>query len=420
MATVTVFPVPAPKRRRTRPTGAIEPGIWRTATGFRAFVDVKGETFSKRWPAIQRLPDGREHPTTITEIRDWRAKTRTDELARLRKRDGKPITPGTFAEDVRTVYLPSVVTMASYKERVKHMEEWITHFGERRTEEIQSVEIRTVLAALHKHGKPLIKHTRDLEGRPVIKVVGRAGYAESSVNNRRTALMHFFTTVNGRDGRNPVRDTEKLAETVEARGKPMAIVQAILDALEPSKTKARLWVIGWSGIPHKTLWRVKPEHVDYVEQVVFLHGRDKGKGTRSRTQALMPQALQGFKMMQAFDAWGCSDPPHVDRHGQQKQPERVWQYLAKAVARACRRLKIPVMTAYDFRHSFGTFSYVEGKDLDATRRALGQVDMRSTQRYTLAAADPSQRAMFEAMQAKFPMKTPKAARRATATRRAAK
>lgn len=386
MANVTPFPATPERPRQRAKKKSIEKGILPTPHGYLVTVRVLGELKAQRFPPEAKL----------TVMRDWRMTARVTGLAAAAQRTGKAVKPGTLADDVRD-YLKGIATMPRLDQRTKHMTEWLEALGPERTRDsIQTHEIQAELHRLRKSGCPVIEYVRDANNRAIRKVVGHRPYSESEVNKRRTALMHFFRVMNGKSGRNPVRDIPKFREPdPEPRGVPMDTIERILAHLKPSVTKARLSVMAYTGIPHLTLALVRPEDVRWDVPAVYLHGRRKGKGTKGRMLPLRPEAVKAFRLMETWDAWGQSraDGGH---------PKRGWSSLNPAVGRACRALKIPVIRSYDFRHSFGTAVYAASGDLHATGKLLGHSDSRLTARYALGAEDPRQIAALNALGALLP------------------
>jgi integrase len=121
------------------------------------------------------------------------------------------------------------------------------------------------------------------------------GLAASTVNHRRTALQHLWTVLNGRNNPNPVRDVPKQQEPEPAvRALPYTQIEAILAALPDvgqglsgkardgdSKTKARLRVMAYTGIPAAQLRRLKPEHIDWDAGTMRVSARRKGAAQRA-------------------------------------------------------------------------------------------------------------------------------------------
>ena len=139
--------------------------------------------------------------------------------------------------------------MPTIKERRQHLALWVAEFGPRNRHTIQTIEINTVLSRWM-----------------------NAGLAASTVNNRRTALQALWTELDGKAAPNPVDESEKHSEPdLEARALPYATIRKILDAMpdvgqgrkgeardDQSKTKARLRLIAYTGLPHKQIKQLRP------------------------------------------------------------------------------------------------------------------------------------------------------------------
>lgn len=347
-------------------------GIVRTEFGWRAYIRVGAQLYAKRFP-----PDA-----TQTDMQDWRAATRVDALRRRARQNAGQAKPGTFAEDVET-YLKTVRTMPSFRFRQQHLEDWIAVFGTRARTDITAPDIRTHLQQLRIDGKRLVKHAYDWRTRRRIVIeVSRAPLSASACNHRRTALMHFFTVMDGKSAANPVRDVPKFREPdPEPRGLPMPLVRALLDAMPDSATKARCLVLAWTGLPHASLVQIRETDVRWQDQAVYVQRRRKGKGTQARVVPLLPEAVKALTMMRKFDAWGP-----FSRHA-----------LRKSLHRACAAIGIPPIRPYDLRHSFGTAAYNASGDIRAVQVLLDHADAKLTTRYTLGAVDPRVRATLDQM-----------------------
>ena len=184
----------------------------------------------------------------IKTIKNWQRETPRVALRKLRPKIGR----GTFAGDVER-YLAGRTQMPTYKERAAHLALWCAEFGPRNRHSIETVEIETVLS-------------RWLE----------AGLQPSTVRNRRTALQALWTGLDGKAAPNPVREAlmPVLAQP-EARAIPYKTIAKILDAMpnvgqgrlgeareDQSKTKARLAVIAYTGLPHALIKKLTPEAID--------------------------------------------------------------------------------------------------------------------------------------------------------------
>ena len=329
------------RRRRVR----VSCGVYRDQWGLSASVYPSGRRAEKRFPP----------GTLLKDIKAWRDDTRVC----LRKAAG-PTRRGTFANDAAR-YLLTVAAMSTFRERRKHIELWIDEFGQRRRHTITTTEIDIVLS----------------------RWLGEDGLAASTVKHRRTALLHLWHRLDGRDAGNPVRRSMVPAEPdPEPRGLPYPTVQKILDAMPEqgqaikgkardtaSRTKARLALMAYTGFPPATIMRLRPQDVRWDAGAVFLRGRRKGKGTKGQVVPLTSAGLDALRRFDDLDCWGAFSTSSA------------W----KSFQRACGKLGLSGLWPYDFRHSFGTAVYAATGDLHATQRLLGHASRVTTDRYTLAA-----------------------------------
>jgi integrase len=327
-------------------------GITRSEYGWRAFIRVRGILYSKRFP-----PE-----TPITVLRDWRAAQRTDAL---RAAKFSAVSNGTLSEDIDN-YLRAVKAMPSYSDRERDMDAWLTALGPHRERQaISSAEIRAVLHRWRMSGRT--------DGKPL---------SESACNHRRTALMHFFTVMNGKSGSNPVRDVPKFREPdPEPRGLSFKTLAKVFRHMRPSKTKARAMVMAYTGLPHSTLMRLTPDQIDYKARTAVIPRRRKGAGTVTRVMLLTPQAVRAFKMLARYDGWGPFSQSS----------------LRKALQLACVSAKVTPITGYDLRHSFGSEAYARTGDIGAVQVLLDHSNERMTKRYTLRAVDERVRRAVDAL-----------------------
>jgi len=385
-------------RRVGRDPNNPAPGVRRHGAGWQVVAKVRGERSFEQFPL----------DTPLRELLEWQK----DEKAALRTT--LPTTKaGTFAADARKyLALSSVMAMPTYIEREQHIEEWIAIFGTRRRRSIKPLEIEqlrdhwfTTPRALHDDG--------------TVKV---GPYSAAAVNKRLRALSNLWTKLDGRRAPNPVLEVDECEEPdPEARGLPYDVIETILAAIpdtaigvkkdgtrttgkgipRPSKNKARLRVIAYTGIPHSTLKKLAPESLELfpVDQegaetggTVLLPPRRKGK-KRRRAQdkplpqriPLIPQAAAAFREFDRLQCWG----PFSN--------SSMW----KAFQRACRSLGIEGLTPYDFRHSYLTVVYDETRDLRVTGQLGSHASERTTKRYTMAAVAPHVQAAADKVRARF-------------------
>lgn len=303
-----------------------------TKSGTLAHIRISGILHRKHFPK----------GTDPVRIKEWLLSTE------IRYRGNGPTT-GRFRDDA-TTYLQAVRAMPSYAGRRQHIDEWIALFGDRPRGTITSHEIR---AQLH--------------------VWKTAGKAASTVNHRRTALMHLFTVLDGKSAANPVKDVPKFTEPSPfPRALSSATIRRLLSKMRGTD-QARAMVIAYTGIPHAQLAQIRPEHVNFTAGTVIVHGRKKGQGTATSIRRLTVKGIQALRKMGATKAWGPFDR---------------WAFR-RAVHEACAAAKVnPPLRPYDLRHFFGTELYRRSGDLRAVQELMGLSSPTLTNRYALGAVNP--------------------------------
>lgn len=309
-----------------------------------------GGSFASEWT---------EDKPTLEEVRDWVGQQRPGTRRRT------PEAPGdtTIEEDVPT-YLASVAAMPSIADRRLHMAEWARHFRGRTRNTITAAQIA---ARLHQW---------------------RATLSASSCNKRRTALMSFYTRMNGRSGYNPVRDVAKFVEEEEPRAQRVFTIYRVLAFMEPSRTRARLMVILWTGWPHAQLQRLKPSHLDLAHARAFVTPRRKGRGRKGTWLPLLPQAV---KALRDFIKWDCFTPTHPKTgklvpFSTSAMHSSFGRALAQLNAHR-QRLALPALNIrpYDLRHTFGTYIAERITDERAIQELMMHSRSEQSRRYTESA-----------------------------------
>mgnify|MGYP003393012043 CR=1 FL=1 len=354
-------------------------GIHQTLHGFRAFVRVKGHPLkSKRFP----------RDADLEKIKLWRERERA-KLILQRQEHHAPYVGGAFRADA-ILYLESVKAMPTYAERVRQIFEWIGLFGDQESATITPAQIRaqrdrwlTVGPRSRQRGKERI-----IEAKPL---------AASSVNHRLRALQNMWTVL-WPGTPNPVRQVPEAEEPqIVPRALSASVINAVLAKLPPGKTVARLNVLRWTGMPAKTLMRLKAADVDLKRKLVYLPGRQKGKGTHGAVLPLLPQAVKAFKMLIRENGWG----------------EFSASGMHSLVQKACESADVPRMNPYQLRHTFATNFLLATNDLRATQRALNHSTMKLTERYAHGAVEPAMVAAY----AKMAKAQRKVARKVTTTKK---
>lgn len=323
-------------------------GIRRLPNGrWQAFVRVRGQFRSRCFPK----------ETAIGLMKAWR------EEQRVRARLGATLPPAgaTLAEDVRT-YLAQVQTMPTLRHRTDDLTRWLAVLGrDRLRASITAREIRT-----------------QLEG-------WRAdGYAPSTCNHRRTALMHLWSVLDGRSAPNPARDVPRYPE---AQTPPRALsppaITALLAAMPRSQTKARLTLMAWTGWPQRQIMQLEPAHIRW-NAAVYIQPRRKGHGAPGVWLPLLPKAWTALREFKRLGCWGPFSTSSM------RKSLRLAAAHVRVHSRTSARLRAEVadVTPYQFRHSYGTLIAAITQDDRAVQVLLQHADIRQTHRYTRASVDP--------------------------------
>lgn len=307
-------------------------GVREDVHGYQAFVKVKGRFISKRFPK----------DTPLHVMREWRVQARARAIL-----DVPPPAGAAFEDDVKD-YLKAVSGMPTLAWRETDLVRWQSLFAGRPRSTITAVEIRTHLERW------------------------RQTYAASTVNHRRTALMHLWTVLDGKSAPSPVKDVPRYREAHRSpRALPPALITAILKEMPESVTKARLELMAWTGLPHAILMRLEPSDINWGT-AVYIRPRRKGEGVEGRWIPLLPQGWKALKQFKKMGAWGKFSTSS----------------LRTSFRLAAGKVGLTDVTPYDLRHAFLTLVALASKD-DRVVAQLGMhKDERMSRRYTAASVDP--------------------------------
>jgi integrase len=333
--------------RRTR----VDQGIYRDQWGIAATVKVGKLQREKRYSL----------DTSLKTMKGWQDETRVA----LRKL-APTAARGTFAADAAK-YLQAVATMPTFKEREKHIALWTAEFGQRARHTIKTVDVDVVLSKWLTAGK-----------------------SPSAVRNRRTALHSLFSTLDAgvTGASNPVSGAllPRLPEPT-ARAISYAQIERILAAMpdvgqglsgkardSASKTKARLEVIAYTGLPHALLKALTRDMVDWQQGLLSVPARHKGGGVKRRTLPLTADGLAALRRFDALECWGTFSNSS----------------MLKSFRRACKAANVkPMPRVYDLRHSFATETYRLTGDAKATAQLLMHSEnSHMMDRYTIGGVQP--------------------------------
>lgn len=320
---------------------ALPPGIRRLSNRhLQAYIKVNGRFRSKCF-----APD-----TSLGELHRWRDLQRVASWVP----EAEAVADGPALGDDIARYLKAVAGMPSFRHRQDDLELWRATFGRGRPRAtITAVDIRQQLEAWRADG-----------------------YAASTLNHRRTALMSLWTVLDGPEAPNPARQVPRYrAETA-----PLVLptvrqaTRAVRAVRRGSATRARLELMLWTGWPHMQIERLTEAQVrDAIQRKqITLVGRRKGGGTREATLPLLPQAVAALRGFHRADAYGAFSRDS----------------MRKSLHLACDALKISRFHPYTLRHLFLNVVALATKD-DRVVATLGQhTDLRQTRRYTESSVDP--------------------------------
>lgn len=354
----------------------IAPGVWRTATGFRAYVRVPiGDGKSKL------IPKRFGPRATLTEMKQWRQ----DTLVAKRKERGPKPDPDTLAQDIDR-YLAQVAAMPTYEWRKRDLHAWREVFGDTPRANITTGMIRAQLHTWRMHGPVLrfIPRTKTYRKLP-------RGLSASACNHRRTALLHLWTLLDGRGAPNPVREIRPFREPPpEPRGRDMAFLEAAIARMRNDKDRARCGVLLWTGIRgNSELGKMKSEHVQLHGDVGECHVPTGKGGRRFRYVPLNKKGVAAWEAFAAANAWGTYNKDLL---------RRAFQRACRAEAKA-RDLPLDRLRPYDLRHSVATAYLRAGADLADVQELLGHSTPRMTRRYAPLQREKLTRAAFVLEQA---------------------
>jgi integrase len=299
-------------------------------------------------------------------MKQWR------ESQRVKAREA-PSTPkgarGTLAADV-THYLKLVATMPSLSDRARDLHSWVDVLGMRPRHRLTRDDYRLVLNEWRLTGK---------QGKPL---------AASTVNHRRTALMHLYTVLDGKGAPNPLRDIPPFHEPPpEPRDLSISTALTLIDSMKPSKSRARLKVLAWTGIRgNSELGKMKPEHVDLARGVCWV---PTGKRGKPRELVLNAEGIAAWEEFIERKAWGTYSGASL---------KNAFRRAVTALNERRAKLTPPLpplvgVRVYDLRHTIATAMRRAGADLADIQAHLGHTSPRMTQRYAPFHADKLRKAL---------------------------
>ena len=228
------------------------------------------------------------------------------------------------------------------------------------------------------------------------------GLSASRANKRISALRRLWQAIAPDHALpHPITKVTRYREPLPVqRGVSMDLVTELLDAVHndgltpkgktapppPSKSKARLRVLAWTGQPPARVMAIRPEHVRWHTHPpeLYVVARRKGTGSTDAWLPLVPQAVEALQDFFAANATGRFELAPLGRV--LKRAIRRLQRTLRSKGRHDDAARLDTFRVYDLRHSFLTAFGRWTKDVYATAEYAGHASLQTTRRYMKGAA----------------------------------
>jgi len=255
--------------QRTR--ARLSTGIYRDASGVVIRISVKGEPVDYRRDKEGKPYKGRD----LSWLRDERVRRQADATLRAER---KAEAADTFGADVPR-FLATISSKGHRLNSQGYMAHWETHFSDRPRHTITDLDVHTAFAAIDQ--------------------------ANSTKTHIRRALINLYDALNGKSGYNPGRGLRNPPKDEdEVRDLPWAAIEQMFAALPPSRSKARLLLIAYIGLPQKQIAQLRPSDLRLDARELVVHPRRKGAGAAGRVMPLSDRAVAALKEFSRVEAFG--------------------------------------------------------------------------------------------------------------------
>lgn len=246
------------------------------------------------------------------------------------------------------------------------------------------------------------------------------GYAPVTLNHRLRALRKLYDVLDSEDDEaiNPCAKIKKRPEgEPEERGTTHDIIEGILACIPDigyaaerkqsrptmNKSKARLRVMAWTGLPPALIRRIKPEHIHWQDKALDVTPRRKGKGVKARRLPLLDEAVEALRAFDAAGAYGSysnAAPWTAWQRAKRRYLDQVRESAApKAVVDELARVLGP-LRPYDLRHSFAAMVYEHSDgNQHAVKDLLMHGSLTTSDRYIKRAVEAVSRTALAAVTA---------------------
>jgi site-specific recombinase XerD len=346
--------------KKAKVVATIAPGIYKLEDNSYRAVARAGKDLRQE----RRFAAG----TAVREMRNWLESTRSE----LRRQRLRPVR-GMFADDVDRYLREAKNSVKFIKDREREIRAWLPLFGQRQRHTIQAQEIKEQMREW------------------------RRSYAAHTCNLRRTALSHLFTTLDGPNAINPVREVPKFPEPRPTpKWRPYEVIEKTFAVMRDCPTKARLMLIAYAGFRPSEIMRGQSEDVlpylDLPESFCF---KRVGKGGVPVMVPLPREGVAAWRLLIARKGWGRFQAANINRDWKQAmtragEAEVSGALESNADAGTVERIRVmfkPV-NCYRLRHSYSVRLLLACGNKEIVQKALGHAKISTTDIYTRMVVDP--------------------------------
>lgn len=341
------------KRKREKLTT----GVYSDKFGVAIVVSVQGKPREFRWELNAHGEKLRRY------VKADGAAWLLEERKRVQKRERLKIErqasiKDVFSKDVER-YLETISSKGHRVNSQGYLAHWTAHFKNHQRNKITDLDVQTAFASIDQ--------------------------ANSTKRHIRRALINFYEAMNGKSGYNPGRSLRQPPKDEEpVRDIPWPWIERLFKALPESRTKARLMLIAYVGLPHKQIALLKPSDLRLNKRQLIVHPRRKGAGAAGRAIPLSPVAIAALKEFKRLDAFGSF---------QNRQLVETFRSGAKKA-----KLQLPEdVRPYDLRHSFLTEVARGGADIQDIATLGMHATLQQASRYIKGAASARATKMIAAV-----------------------
>lgn len=325
------------------------------------------------WQRVHAGPGGlksRRFPKSATEreMREWQEDQRVEHRKQQSTKVNGPAKRGTLKADIQR-YLKLVQSMPTLKNRERDLHAWGKALGNHERAKLTAEDYRLVLQEWKRRGK--------FDG---------GSLAASSVNQRRVALMHLYSLLDGKGAPNPLRSIRPFEEPhPEPRDIGLDVALAIVGKAGENKTGARIRVLAWTGIRGTSEFgQMKREHLDLERGECWV---PTGKKGQPRRLALNEHGVAAWRSVIQHKAFGHYSHSSLWRSFQVcvrkvNEERTLWLFVLALAGVRADALLLSGVRVYDLRHTIATALRRNGADLADIQAFLGHSSQKMTRRYS--------------------------------------